>query len=114
MAEKWRGYKMLHIVFGLLFAFTIILMIYSLRERSIALTLLTAILWLIMALFVLQGIEIPYQLFNSTSGNIETGIQTIQTNLDPLSYLFSGLGTVMFLLTITFLLEGFMDYRKIK
>lgn len=105
---------MLDILFVILTLFTIILMIYSIEEQRIAFTFLTAVLWLILALFTLQGIEIPYEMYNATSGNIETGVHTITTNLDPLSYLFSGLAVVMFLLTITFMLEGFLDYKKIK
>lgn len=105
---------MLDIIAIILILFTIILMIYSINERSIAFTFLTAVLWLILALFMLQGIEIPYEMFNVTSGNIETGIHKIQTNLDPLAYLFMGLGAIMFLLTVTFMLESFSDYRKIK
>lgn len=101
-------------MFVILMLFTIILMIYSIEERRIAFCLLTSILWLILALFTIQGIEIPYQMFNSTSGNIETGVHTIQTNLDPLSYVFMALGIIMFILTITFMLEGFKDYRKIR
>ena len=98
----------------ILMLFTIILMIYSIEERRIAFTLLTSILWLTLALFTIQGIEIPYEMYNSTSGNIETGIHTIQTNLDPLSYVFMALAIIMFILTITFMLEGFKDYKKIR
>jgi len=105
---------MLDIIFIVLFIFNIILMIYAITERNIAFTLLTGIIWLILALFVIQGIELPYEMMNSTSGNIETGTHLIQTNLDPLAYLFAAIGVIMFILFFTFTLEGFQDYRKIK
>jgi uncharacterized membrane protein len=106
--------KMLDIIAIILIFLAILLTIYGINERSIAFTLISAILWLIIALFMLQGIEVPYEMFNATSGNIETGVHVIQTNLDPLSYLFTGFGAILFILSITFMLEAFSDYRKIK
>jgi len=105
---------MLDIIFIIIFIFNLILMIYAIEERRIAFTFTSAILWLIMSLFLLQGIEIPYETYNSTSGNIETGVHTIQTNLDPLSYLFSAIAIIMFIITVTFMLEAFQDYRKLR
>jgi len=105
---------MLDIVFIIMFFFTLILMIYSLTERNIALVFLTAVLWLILALFILQGIEVPYEMYNASSGNIETGSHLYRDDLSPLSYLFSALGIIMFILFVTFTLEGFADYKKIK
>ena len=105
---------MLDIIFIILFLFTVILMVYAIEERRIAFCFLTAVLWLILALFLIQGIEVPYEMYNATSGHIETGVHTIQTNLSPLSYLFAGLAIIMFIVTITFILEGFTDYKKIR
>ena len=103
---------MLDIIAIILILFAIILTLYSMAERSIAFTLITAILWLIIALFMLQGIEVPYEMYNSSSGNIETGVHTIRTNLDPLAYLFMGFGAIMFILTISFMMESLMDYKR--
>ena len=105
---------MLDIIFIILFIFNIILMIYAIDERRIAFCLASSILWLIMALFLIQGIEIPYEIYNSTASEIQTGVHTIQTNLDPLSYLFVAFGVIMFILTITFMLEAFKDYRQMR
>ena len=105
---------MLDIIAIILILLAIILMIYGISERSIIFTFIAAVLWLIIALFMLQGIEVPYQMYNVTSGNIETGVHTIQNNLEPLSYLFMGFGAILFIVTITFMLEAFSDYRKIK
>ena len=103
---------MLDIIFVLLMMFTIILMLYSIMEKNNAFCVITAVLWFILALFMLQGIEMPYQMFNATSGDIETGTQIIRDNLSPLSYLFMGLGALMFLLFVTFTLELFTDEKK--
>jgi len=105
---------MLDIIFMLLLVFTIILMLYGISERNLAFVFLCGVMYLVLALFTLQGIEIPYELFNATSGHIETGVHNVQTNLSPLSYLFMGLGAIMFLLFVTFTLETLTDYRKIK
>ena len=105
---------MLDIIFIIIFFFTILLMFYGIMERSPAFTILSAVLWLILAALLIQGIEIPYEIYNSTSGNIETGVHTIQTNLDPLAYLFMFLAVINFILFATFTLEAFTEYKKLK
>jgi formate hydrogenlyase subunit 3/multisubunit Na+/H+ antiporter MnhD subunit len=105
---------MLDIIFIILFLFNIILMIYAISEKNLPFLLISAILWLILALFIIQGIEIPYEMYNATSGNIETGIHKIQTNLDPLSYLFTAIGLVMFIIFASFTIETMYDYKKLR
>jgi formate hydrogenlyase subunit 3/multisubunit Na+/H+ antiporter MnhD subunit len=105
---------MLDIISIILILLAIILMLYSISERNISFCIIDAILWLILALFMLQGIEIPYEIFNATSGNIETGVHIIQNNLSPLSYLFTGLGAIMFILFVIFGLEYISEYNKMK
>lgn len=105
---------MLDVILVILILFAIILMLYSIMERSPAFSIMTSVLWLIIALFMLQGVEVPYEMFNATSGNIESGVHNIQTNLDSLSYLFMGLGAIMFLLFVTFAMEMFTDYKKMR
>jgi formate hydrogenlyase subunit 3/multisubunit Na+/H+ antiporter MnhD subunit len=105
---------MLDIIFIILFLFNIILLLYSIPEKNLPLLLISAITWLILALFLLQGIEIPYEMFNATSGNIETGIHKIQTNLDPLAYLLMALGLVTFIIFASFTIETMYDYNKIR
>ena len=103
---------MLDIIFIVLILLTIILMLYAISEKNSAFCIITAVLWFILSLFMLQGIEIPYSGFNVTSGDLETGLQVIQNNLTPLSYLFMGLGVIMFLLFVTFTLELFSDEKR--
>jgi hypothetical protein len=105
---------MLDVIIIILLLFAIILLIYGLNERSSAFIFIDATLWFIIALFMLQGIEVPYEMYNATSGNIESGVHLIRTNLEPLAYLFMGLGAIMFILFVTFTLEIFTDYKKIK
>jgi len=103
---------MLDIIFILLTFLAIVLMIYSISERAIAFLLMDSILWLILGALLLQGVEVPYEMFNSTSGNIETGVHTITTNLDPLSYLLQGIAVIMFLLFIIFIVEDYLENRR--
>ena len=105
---------MLDIIFIILVLLAIIMMLYSIIDKNITFTIIDATLWFILALFMLQGIEIPYEIYNASSTAITTGVHTIQTNLTPLSYLFMGFGTIMFILMVTFSLETLSDYRKIK
>lgn len=105
---------MLDIIVIILILFNILLMLYAIGERNIAFCLLSGSLWFTIAVLMLQGVEIPYEIFNATSGNIETGVHVIRTNLDPLSYLFMGIGALMFIVSVTFMLEFFTDYKKIK
>jgi len=105
---------MLDIIFILLTFLAIVLMIYSISERAIALVLMNSIMWMILGVFFVQGIEVPYEMFNSTSGNIETGVHVITSNLDPLSYLFMGISIIMFILFISFILETLYDAKKVK
>ena len=103
---------MLDIIFVILALLAIILMLYSISERNSAFCIITAVLWFILALFMLQGIEIPYNGFNTTSGDLEVGLQNVTSNLTPLSYLFMGLGVIMFLLFVTFTLELLSDEKR--
>ena len=105
---------MLDIIMIILIIFTILLTLYAVEEESTAFCIITAILWLITALLIIQGVEIPYEMYNASSGNIETGVHTIQTNLTPLSYLFMGFGAIMFVLSFSFAFTDFMEYKRTK
>jgi len=104
---------MLDIIFVLLFFFAVILMLYGLSERNVAFVFLAASLWLILGLLILQGVEIPmYTNYNATTGDFTSGTKNIQTNLDPLAYLFMGLGAIMFIVSVTFMMEYLSDYNR--
>lgn len=58
-------------------------------------TLLDTIIWFILAGAVFE-LEIPWEMFNVTSGNIETGIHTVTSKTSPeISYFCNMMGTVM-------------------
>lgn len=108
---------MLDIIFIILVFLAILLLFYAISERGIAFTLMDSVLWLILGVLLLQGIEIPYEMFNATSGKIQTGMHNIYGatgNLEPISYLFMGIGTIMFILFISFILETLYDVKKLK
>lgn len=105
---------MIDIVMIILILFAIIVMLYAMVERSIIFIVLSSCLWIIIAALTIQGIEVPYQMFNATSGNIETGMQTVKTNLEPLAYFFGLLGIIMFIFFVTSTMETLGDYRRMK
>ena len=107
--------NMLDIIFVLLFFFAVILMLYGLSERNVAFVFLAASLWLILGLLILQGIEIPvYTNYDTATGNFTSGTQNIQTNLEPLAYLLMGLGAIMFIVSVTFMMEYLSDYKRMR
>ena len=115
--------RMLDIIFIILIFLAILLMFYSINEKGIAFALIDSILWIILAMFLLQGIEIPYEMFNATSGNIETGVHYIgggslmdplSSSFVPLTYLFSLLGLIMFIVFVYLILETLYDAKKLK
>jgi len=87
-------------MFILLFFLGIILLIFSVELEShpfwnLVSGFMSSAVWLILSLSQLQ-IEIPYQMFNVTSGNIEVGMQTFSSNVSPyLVYFFFGLFVVL-------------------
>ena len=105
---------MLDIIVILLILFAILLLFYGIGERSPAFCLLDTILWLVLSVILLQGIEVPYEIYNSTAAEIQTGVHTITTNLIPITYLFEGIAAIMFILFITFALETLSDYKRSK
>jgi hypothetical protein len=53
----------------------------------------------------IMDIETPYSLYNATSGNIETGYHTVQSDISPyLSYLFMFFGAVMVIYLVMYFL----------
>ena len=56
---------------------------------------LSIILWFTLAASQME-IEIPYQMYNATSGFIETGYHIFRSPISPyISYFFSGMGMIM-------------------
>lgn len=102
---------MLDWMFVLLFLTTLGFMYYAISVEkkdyfwSVLLTIISVSMWFILAAGVFE-IETSYQLFNSTSGHIETGIHTISTlNNIFLSYLFMFFGIVCLLYFIIIIIN---------
>jgi hypothetical protein len=104
---------MLDIIFVLLFLFAVILMLYCLIDFNPVFCIVDSIIWILLALFMLQGIETPYTMYNSSSGNIESGLQIVQTNLTPLAYVFMLLGVIMFIMFVTLSFQAFSSRKKL-
>lgn len=98
---------------GLLFT---LLGIYFIRDKDyfwgFITTLVGTVIWYICAASIMET-EIAYQLFNATSGNIETDIQVASSKIAPeMLYFFYMMATIMFLLNVTVLFTGLWDYIK--
>lgn len=76
---------------------------------------LTAVfLWLLLASSVLT-IEIPYTMYNSSSGNIENGIQLYYMYQGPsMVYLFSLFAIILFVYWVAYLFTYVVDRLKEK
>ena len=62
---------------------------------NVIIILTSIIIFFVLAASV-KEIEIPYQMYNATSGNIETGHHTYSSSISPyLSYLFMMFGSIM-------------------
>jgi len=96
---------MLDIMFILLFFMAFMLMLFAISNRNNVLSIVDFMLWLILALIPLQGIEVPYQMYNATAGKIETGMQTITLNLMYISLVFMALAIVMFIFFMIYTFE---------
>lgn len=80
---------------SILFIAIIILLLIMLYQNTLsdfwllALIIFDMVLWWMLAM-VNTEIEIPYQMYNATSGNIETGYQRFSSLISPtLIYVFS-------------------------
>jgi len=78
-------------------------------------TLLCMTTWFFLAGSTLE-IEKPYQMFNATSGNIETGIHTITSKTSPEQlYFYMLLGIIMFLFfTLQTFVQASLLFKKRK
>jgi len=91
---------MWHIMFILLFFLGIILLVMSVEMEkhpywNLVSGFMSSITFLILSLSQME-IEIPYQMYNVTSGNIETGMQVFSSQISPyLTYFFFGLFVVL-------------------
>ena len=111
---------MLDIQFVLLLVFAILMLVISIEYEAsghkywnIVGIFLAAGLFLIVAVGSME-IEIPYQAFNSSSGQVETGYQ-VYTGMPWLSYLFVGCAVVSIIYMVTLVFEPLIKvFKKMK
>lgn len=104
-------------LFILLLVFAILLIIFALEYEDnpfwniISITM-SAALWFILALSNLR-IESTYQMYNATSGNIETGISEFTSPISPfISYIFMGMGVIMTVYLIAMVFDKWYNYKN--
>jgi len=72
---------------------------------------LSIVIFFILSLSVHEITE-PYQIYNATSGNIETGYQTIHLIENTLlSYIFMGLAVIMMIYFIAMVFDKVYSYK---
>jgi len=76
------------------------------------LTMIGIVLWFVLAASIMQ-IEIPYQIYNSTSGNIETGYHMFTSPISPyLVYFFMLFGIIMMIYFLGYILVPIIMRNK--
>ena len=105
---------MLEIVWMLLFIFAILLIIFAIEYRDnfylqLVFLALDIPIWFILALSNMK-IERPWEMYNVSSEQIETGIHAVTSSSSPfISYIFSGVGISMFIYLIVILVMSFKE-----
>lgn len=107
---------MWHIMFIMLLIFAILLMICSIQLENhafwnIIMIVVSVPLWFILGLAQME-IEIPYQIFNNSSGNIETSYQVFTSPISPfLTYFFMGIGLIMMIYLIAMVYDKWINWK---
>jgi len=106
------------IIFIIMAILFLLVAVEKMRDRdwfwSFIFTLLDAIIWFILAASILE-VEESYQMFNATSGNVETGIHTVTSKVAPeMVYFFQMMALIMFVVNIAIAFMGISDYLKKK
>jgi len=104
----------LEIIFILLFMMAILFILLAIDNHDNAFWELVFIvmdipLWFILALSNME-IERPWEMYNVSSSQIETGIHTVTSPISPyLTYLFAGVGLIMMVYMIVVLFGSFYE-----
>ena len=110
---------MLETIFILLLIFAILLIILAIEYHDnpyweLVFIVLDIPLWFILALSNMQ-IERPWEMYNVSSNQIETGIHIVSSPVSPyLTYFFMGIGLVMMIYMIVVIWGSFYEksWRK--
>jgi hypothetical protein len=83
---------MMETIVVLLIVIGLLLLIFAYEWRTPEITLLCGVVWLIAALATLE-IEIPYQMYNASASEIQTGVHVFSEY--GITLLFMGIAVVM-------------------
>jgi uncharacterized membrane protein len=101
---------MLEAIFYVLLIFAVLLILFTVQYEkhiiwSIIGSALACFIWAVLAISIYE-LERPYEMFNVTSGNIETGIHEItMVGAGGISWLFAGIALLMGLYCIFMAME---------
>jgi len=107
---------MMETLFILLLIFAILFIIFAIEYEgnpfwNLVSIVLSSVLWFILALSVMQ-IERPYEMYNATSGNIETGYHVFTSPVSPfITYIFVGMGIITMIYLVAMVYDRYMEYR---
>ena len=107
---------MLDWLFMLFLILAIILFFVSIAQDlrvfwNTTITIIDILLWYILAAAIMQ-IEIPYQIYNASSSQIETGHHTFTSPISPyIMYFFYMMATITFIYFVAYIL-GPAIYKK--
>ena len=67
---------------------------------SFTFTLVSTVIWYILAASIMEA-EVPYEMFNATSGNIETGVHVYTSKVAPeMVYFFMMMAVINLIFTV--------------
>lgn len=95
---------MLETVYIILILAAIVLLILSSQTEdqlwAFVFIMVSGVLWFVVAASGME-VEVPYSMFNATSGQIESGTQIVTSKVSPyLTYLFGGIGAVCVVISL--------------
>ena len=101
---------MLDLMFIILIIFAVLTMIIAYEYSDAVFAIMSSVAWFVAALGALR-IEIPFEIYNASSGNIETGTHVFE-NLWQFSYLFMGFAVVTFIGFMTYTLATLYEKKR--
>jgi len=107
---------MWHIMFIMLLLFAILLMIFSIQLENhpfwnVIMAITSVPLWFILGLANME-IEIPYEIYNASSSQIETGSHVFTSPISPfLTYFFVGIGLIMMIYLIAMVFDKWYNWK---
>lgn len=108
---------MMELMFIMLLVFAILFIVFAIEFEhnsfwNLISIVLSAVLWFILALSVMQ-IERPYEIYNASSGVVETGYHTFTSPVSPfISYIFMGMGVIMMIYLFAMTYDKYINWKE--